>query len=77
MTASVAPHQVLGAALQSQDRIVISGASGWMGRSLLQELFLADSSLFPERVLALGSTTRRIQLLDGLAVNIVKASLGK
>jgi len=46
-----------------------------MGRSLLQELFLADSSLFPERVLALGSTARKIQLLDGLTVNIVKASL--
>jgi nucleoside-diphosphate-sugar epimerase len=41
-----------------------------MGRSLLHELRLADSTAFPDRVLALGSHARQIDMLDGSHVQV-------
>ena len=64
------PFEALRDALQPSDRILITGASGWMGRSLLHELRLADPEAFPDRVLALGSHARQIDLLDGSSVAV-------
>jgi nucleoside-diphosphate-sugar epimerase len=64
------PYEALRDALEKSDRIVITGASGWLGQSLLHELNLADPTLLPDRVLALGSFTRQIELLDGTTVEI-------
>jgi nucleoside-diphosphate-sugar epimerase len=70
MTTVREPHEALRAALRPDDRIVITGASGWLGQSLLHELVLADPTLFPKRVLALGSYARKIELLDGVRVQV-------
>lgn len=64
------PFEALRDELRPEDRIVITGASGWLGQSLLHELNLADPTLIPDRVLALGSRARDIELLDGTRVPI-------
>ena len=64
MTELLRPYQALQSALRPDDRIVISGASGWIGRSLIQELYLADPSIFPHRLLALGVNSREISIFE-------------
>ena len=64
------PFEALRDELRSGDRIVITGASGWLGQSLLHELNLADPTVLRDRVLALGSRDREIALLDGTSVRI-------
>jgi len=75
VTETLKPFQALQAALQPDDRIVISGASGWMGRSLLHELYLAYPSMFPDRILALGKHSRVITVFDGPTVQVFETNL--
>ena len=75
MTELLEPFQALQGALRPDDRIVISGASGWMGRSLLHELYLADPSIFPDRILALGTHSREITVFDGPTIQIFETNL--
>jgi UDP-glucuronate decarboxylase len=56
--------------LTAQDRIVVTGASGWLGRSLLHELEAALGERIHDQVLALGSTDREIRLGSGRPVRI-------
>lgn len=64
------PFEALRDELHPSDRIVITGASGWLGQSLLHALNQADHTMLPDRVLALGSRNREISLLDGPSVRI-------
>lgn len=55
--------------LSSGRRIVITGASGWIGRATLELLHnTLGPGAFAERVYAFGSTRRTIDIRDGLTV---------
>lgn len=56
--------------LTPQERIVVTGASGWLGRSLLHELEAVLGERIGEQVLALGSADREIRLGSGRPVRI-------
>lgn len=75
MTELLRPFQALQSALRPDDRIVISGASGWIGRSLIQELYLADPSIVSHRLLALGANSREISIFEGPNVFINETNL--
>lgn len=49
-------------------RIVITGASGWLGLATLELLEQALGSTFEQRVFCFGSTTRNLQLRSGRRV---------
>lgn len=56
----------------ADERVVITGASGWLGRSLLHELEAALGDRLSSQVLALGSSPRTIRLGSGRAIDILK-----
>jgi nucleoside-diphosphate-sugar epimerase len=70
MTREQAPVDALRAALRHDDRVVVTGASGWMGRSIIEELLTADPTLKDGRLLALGSHPRPVTLLDERVIEI-------
>lgn len=49
-------------------RIVITGASGWLGLATLDSLHAALGDAFDERVVALGSSARTLSLRDGTLI---------
>ncbi len=65
-----APFTALAPLIRTDDRIVITGASGWLGRSLLHELSAALADRFDDTVLALGARPRTVTLLDGRPVPV-------
>jgi len=56
--------------LTRKDRVVVTGASGWLGRSLLHEIEAVLGDRLHEQVLALGSADRDIHLGSGRRVRI-------
>ncbi len=62
------PH-VAEAIWASDARIVIAGASGWIGRATLALLKAALGDNFPSRVIAFGSNARTLTLLDGTTID--------
>ena len=54
---------------QSDFRIIVTGASGWLGRVTLELLADALGTQFEQRVRCFGSSARRIQLDDGRAID--------
>lgn len=49
-------------------RVVITGATGWLGRATLDLLRAALGDSFPERVRCFGSQARTLELADGTAI---------
>lgn len=61
------PH--LSAALRGSDwRVIVTGASGWLGQAALELLIQTFGAGWRERVVALGSRERHWQLRDGTPV---------
>jgi nucleoside-diphosphate-sugar epimerase len=59
----------------SNDRIVVVGAGGWLGLATLELLHRLLGPIFSERVVAFGSSARRLELRCGLQVP--QAALGE
>lgn len=53
----------------SEHRIVLTGASGWLGRATLELLYHALGITFKDRVLCFGSRVAQIQLSDNLRIS--------
>jgi nucleoside-diphosphate-sugar epimerase len=60
--------QVAQALARSDKRIVITGAGGWLGLATLDSLAAALGETFKTRVVAFGSSTRTLELRDGITV---------
>lgn len=58
-----------GRLLDADTRLVVTGASGWLGLAVLEMLHGLLGPAFPRRVIALGSRERRLLLRGGIAVN--------
>jgi nucleoside-diphosphate-sugar epimerase len=56
--------------LHTDERIVVTGGSGWLGLSLLHNLAGGLGSTWADRVLVLGSAPRTIPLLGGQHVEV-------
>ena len=55
--------------LRSGYRVLITGASGWLGRASLEMLSGVYGELFTERVKCFGSSRRTLQIQSGLAID--------
>src|SRR5689334_7183926 len=54
---------------KSSDRILVTGAGGWIGRATLELLHnTLGTEAFDTRVVALGSADRELQLRDGTRI---------
>lgn len=64
----LAPH-VVDALVRSPARIVVTGAGGWIGRATLELLYNSlGAEAFAERVVAFGSSNRKLELRNGIEV---------
>lgn len=66
------PWQAIESVISPDDRLVISGASGWMGKSLIFELSKFSPEFIREQMLAVGSHRRRIHIFNGLEIEIAE-----
>jgi len=53
----------------SQQRVVVTGAGGWLGRATLEALHGLLGEAFAERVVCFGSSARRFNLRGGLIID--------
>ena len=64
MTYALSPH-IAQAVAQSDARIVVTGAGGWLGMATLELLATALGDEFERRVICFGSSERALTLLNG------------
>lgn len=70
MTALTLPAALAHTLRESHWRILVTGASGWLGQAALELLRHALGTAFEQRVLAFGSHAKIIVLRDGSAVHV-------
>lgn len=62
------PQSLLDKVKNKNSHFIITGASGWIGKALLEQLYLSLGADFSQRVFPISVSSKTIELRDGIAV---------